>query len=145
MIYKNIKNIINKQFPVIIVGSGPAGITLALSLEKKKIECLIIEAGKEEYSDQSQQNYEAKIIGDEITDLRYSRLRQLGGSSGHWGGWCKPIEQWNIEKWGVKHKTIANFNNKTCEILDIKNNFNQSKINNFYSQIQFHHLHISVK
>ena len=80
MIHINIKEITDKNFPVIIVGSGPAGITLALSLEKK-IDCLIIEAGQEEYNDESQQNYTGKIIGDQITDLRYSRLRQLGGTS----------------------------------------------------------------
>jgi len=91
MIHKNIKEIVGKNFPVIIVGSGPAGITLALSLEQRRIDCLIIEAGNEEYTDESQENYVAKIIGDQITDLRYSRLRQLGGTSGHWGGWCKPI------------------------------------------------------
>ena len=59
MIYKNINGVIGKNFPVIIVGSGPAGITLALSLEQRKIDCLIIEAGREEYSDQSQENYAA--------------------------------------------------------------------------------------
>ena len=101
MIHKNINEIVEKNFPIIIVGSGPAGITLALSLEQSKIDCLIIEAGSEEYSDESQESYAAKVIGDQITDLRYSRLRQLGGTSGHWGGWCKPIEPWNIEKWGI--------------------------------------------
>ena len=113
MIYKNLKEVTGKNFPVIIIGSGPAGITLALSLEQRKIDCLIIEAGQEEYSDESQQNYAAKIIGDQITDLRYSRLRQLGGTSGHWGGWCKPIEQWNVEKWGIEYnypKYIINTN-----------------------------------
>ena len=45
MIHKNIEEIVGKNFPVIIVGSGPAGITLALSLEQRKIDCLIIEAG----------------------------------------------------------------------------------------------------
>lgn len=137
MIHNNIKEITDKNFPVIIVGSGPAGITLALSLEKKKIDCLIIEAGQEEYNDESQQNYTGKIIGDQITDLRYSRLRQLGGTSGHWGGWCKPIEKWNIEKWGIEYNSFSKLKDQTCKILEIKNNFRQSKINNFYSQIQF--------
>ena len=62
MIHKNIKEIIEKNFPVIIVGSGPAGITLAMSLEQRKIDCLIIEAGSEEYSDESQESYDAKVI-----------------------------------------------------------------------------------
>ena len=110
---------------------------MALSLEQRKIDCLIIEAGLEKYSDESQESYKAKIIGDQITDLRYSRLRQLGGTSGHWGGWCKPIEQWNVEKWGIEFSSFSDLKDQTCKILDIENNFQQSKISNFYSQIQF--------
>ena len=30
---------------------------------------------------------------DEITDLKYSRLRQFGGTSNQWGGWSKPMEE----------------------------------------------------
>ena len=36
MIFENLLEIKNKNFPVIIIGSGPAGISLALKLEKKK-------------------------------------------------------------------------------------------------------------
>ena len=35
MIYKNILDSKNNKFPVIIIGSGPAGITLAIKLAKK--------------------------------------------------------------------------------------------------------------
>ena len=100
MIFENFENIGNKDYPVIIFGSGPAGVSLALGLEKKNINSLIIEAGTNNYSEDSQQNYKSKIIGDEINDLKYSRLRQFGGTSGHWGGWCRPIERWNIQNWG---------------------------------------------
>ena len=84
--------------PIIIIGSGPAGITIARKLEEKKISSLIVEAGDYEYNEDSQAYYKSKVIGDSITDLRDSRLRQLGGTSGLWGGWCKPIEKWNIKK-----------------------------------------------
>ena len=97
MIIRDIKVLKNKLFPIIIIGSGPAGITIAKKLEENKINSLIIEAGDEEYQESSQEYYKSKVFGDDITDLRYSRLRQLGGTSGHWGGWCKPIEKWNIE------------------------------------------------
>ena len=36
MILKNLDNINLDNFPVVIFGSGPAGITTALELEKKK-------------------------------------------------------------------------------------------------------------
>ena len=36
MIIKNINEIREKDFHTIIIGSGPAGVSLALKLEKKK-------------------------------------------------------------------------------------------------------------
>ncbi len=36
MIAKNLDNINFEEFPVVIFGSGPAGLTTALELEKKK-------------------------------------------------------------------------------------------------------------
>ena len=137
MIYKDLSDIKDKNFPVVIIGSGPAGITIAIKLAEKKINSLIIEAGDEEYQDSSQENYKSKVIGDEIDDLRYSRLRQLGGTSGHWGGWCKPIEQWNIEKWGLNFNEISTYENETCKILEIDSNFKKAKLDNYFNQIEF--------
>ena len=98
MILKNLDNINLDNFPVAIFGSGPAGISTALELEKKNIKCLLIEAGDENYSEISQKFYKGKIIGDLITELSSNRLRQFGGTSGHWGGWSKPMEEYNFER-----------------------------------------------
>ena len=37
------------------MGSGPAGISLAIKLAERKIKSLIIEAGSEDYSENSQE------------------------------------------------------------------------------------------
>ena len=137
MIIDNFEEIKNNLYPVIIVGSGPAGISLALKLEKQKINCLILEAGKEKYDHQSQQFYEGIVIGDSITNLKHSRLRQLGGTSGHWGGWCKPMDRYNIESWGLDYNEISEYSDETCDILSLKNNFSKSQLNNYFNQIQF--------
>ena len=94
MILKKLDSINLDDFPVAIFGTGPAGITTALELEKKNIKCLLIEAGDENYSETSQELYKGKIIGDQLSALSISRLRQLGGTSGHWGGTCKPMEEY---------------------------------------------------
>ena len=48
------KNTLNKDknfnAKVVIIGAGPAGISIALELEKKKINCILVEAGSENYS-----------------------------------------------------------------------------------------------
>ena len=102
MILNTLDQIDISNIPVVIVGSGPAAITLALALEKNNIDSLIIEAGDEKYSYDSQQNYKGEIVGDGISSLTHNRLRQFGGTSGHWGGWVRPLEEYNFEKWNIK-------------------------------------------
>ena len=137
MILKNLDNIDLDNFPVTIFGSGPAGITTALELEKKNIKSLIIEAGDEKYSETSQTFYEGKIIGDQVTDLSLSRLRQFGGTSGHWGGWSKPMEKYNLELWPINENNLNPYLKRTCEILNINNQFRKSSLNEFFNQIEF--------
>lgn len=137
MIINNFDDIKNKKFQVIILGSGPASISLAIKLENKKINCLIIEAGKEKYNQESQKFYENVIIGDNITDLKHSRLRQFGGTSGHWGGWCIPMEKYIVKSWGLDFDELNNYSNEACDILNIKNEFKKSKLNPNINQIQF--------
>jgi hypothetical protein len=137
MILKNLDNIDLDNFPVAIFGSGPAGITTALELEKKNIKSLIIEAGGENYNKTSQEFYKGKIIGDQITDLSLSRLRQFGGTSGHWGGWSKPMEKYNLELWPINENNLNPYLKRTCEILNINNQFRKSSINEFIDQIEF--------
>ena len=137
MIFQKFEDLELTNIPVIIFGSGPAGITTALELEKKKISSIIIEAGKENFSSNSQDFYKGKIIGDNLTDLSSSRLRQLGGTSGHWGGWCKPIESYNLENWPLKKNDLNQYAQKTCSILNIKNKFEVASLNNYFNQIEF--------
>ena len=137
MILKNLDDINLDNFPVAIFGSGPAGITTALELEKKNIKCLLIEAGNENYSEISQKFYKGKIIGDLVTDLSSNRLRQFGGTSGHWGGWSKPLEKYNFKLWPLKYNELNSYSKRTCEILNINNQFRKSSVNEFFNQVEF--------
>ena len=48
---------------VFIVGSGPAGISLALRLQDRKVACLLVEAGGYEFTSESQDFYRGEVIG----------------------------------------------------------------------------------
>jgi len=137
MIFKNLDQVDTTNIPVVIVGSGPAGITLALELEKNNIESLIIEAGDEKYSYDSQQSYNGEIVGDSISGLTHNRLRQFGGTSGHWGGWSRPLEEYNFEKWNIKMRDLEGYSDKTCDILGIKRKFHNANLNKYLNQIEF--------
>ena len=122
--------------PVIIFGSGPAGISLALDLEKN-ISSTIFEAGGEFYSDDSQSQYQGVILGDQLESLDQSRLRQLGGTSGIWGGWCRPFEDYDFKKWQLSKKDLDFYLEDACDILEIKNNFRSSLLDDNIKQIEY--------
>ena len=137
MIFDNFENVPKHNHQIIIFGSGPAGISLALKLEEKKIKSLIIEAGEKSYSINSQENYKSKIFGNGLSDLQHNRLRQFGGTSGIWGGWCRPIEDWNLKKWNLDANEIDRYSDQACKILDIDQIFKKAKLNEYFNQIQF--------
>ena len=62
MIVKDLLNLKNINFFAIIIGSGPAGISTALELEKKKIKSLVIEAGDLEQKDSDLNFLNGKVI-----------------------------------------------------------------------------------
>ena len=95
---------------ILIIGSGPAGISLALELEKKKISSLILEAGDLEYNEESQNFYDAEVIGDHLVDdVKYTRLRMFGGTSAQWGGTCRPLDRYDFTKWPIKKKELDTY------------------------------------
>ena len=79
-----------------IVGGGPAGITLASALADSPIRVCLIEAGGLEPDAGTQMLYEGENAGIEYP-LAGSRLRYFGGSSNHWGGYCRPLDAIDFE------------------------------------------------
>ncbi len=138
MIFNNYSEIKDTKFDLIIIGGGPAGITIALELEKKKISSLIIEAGKYNFSDESQKFYEGSIIGDEYPPLSVTRLRQFGGSTGHWGGVCRSLEEHDFENWPIKKKDLDIYADTAKKVINLKrNNFYKKKINADFDLVKF--------
>jgi len=84
---------------VCIIGGGVAGITLAMELDKKGIDVVLLESGGFNPDDDTRDLYR----GEDVGEWRYnfadgSRSRFLGGSSNCWGGWCRPLDPWDFEK-----------------------------------------------
>jgi len=143
MILNSFTELDENKFPVTIFGSGPAGLSLALELEKKNINCLIIEAGDEHYNDESQSFYKIDTKGTNLKDITNSRLRQFGGTSASWGGWCKPFSDLDIKKTGLNPDEFKKYQSETCKILGIKNSFRESNINEDFNQIEFQYSEVN--
>ena len=118
-------------YDVTVIGAGAAGITLALKLSAAGKRVALIEAGGLIYSDESQQVYKAKNIGDPYFELDACRLRYFGGSTNHWGGWCRPFEPEDFNrghlgeeyKWPITFEELDQYREEACEILEISSVF----------------------
>ena len=83
-------------FDVCISGSGPAGIPLALKLAERKHRVLLLEAGGLEFTDSSNNVYQGSNAGIDYFNANECRLRFFGGSSNHWGGWCREMNAFDF-------------------------------------------------
>ena len=80
-----------------IVGGGPAGISLALALAESGQNILLLESGGRTFEGNVQQLYEGSQTGVPYIALDGGRLRYLGGSTNHWGGWTRPLDRIDFE------------------------------------------------
>jgi choline dehydrogenase-like flavoprotein len=90
---KKLREVKSFEHDFVIIGAGPAGITVALELEKYKKTVLLLEGGGLEYSEESQSLYNGQTIGNKNFNIKLSRVRYFGGSSNHWGGMCRPFSK----------------------------------------------------
>ncbi len=81
-----------------IIGGGPAGIALALALADTRLSILLLESGGMSFDSGIQHLYAGKESGVRYTALDAGRLRFLGGSSNHWGGYCRPLDAIDFEQ-----------------------------------------------
>jgi choline dehydrogenase-like flavoprotein len=80
-----------------IIGGGPSGIALALALADTPIKMLMLESGGTDYDATTQSLYAGEETGVPYIKLDAGRLRYLGGSSNHWGGYCRPLDKIDFE------------------------------------------------
>ena len=100
-----------------IIGGGPAGISLALALAATSLRIVLLESGGMSFDAKTQKLYEGSRVGAPYLTLEASRLRYLGGSTNHWGGWCRPLDEIDFEErtwlpysgWPFPRKEIARY------------------------------------
>jgi choline dehydrogenase-like flavoprotein len=112
---------------VVIIGSGPAGIVVALELAAAGQEVIVVEAGGDHFSRSSQAIYRAETVSPEAHgQVDMFRRRMLGGSSTLWGGRCIPFDPIDFEarpwlrhaRWPVSYEEVARFYPKALEYAE---------------------------
>ena len=112
---------------VLVVGTGPAGIPLALHLAQSGADIIVLEAGGERFSQAEQKHFSGEVV-DALTHhpLDRYRLRQFGGTSNLWGGRCAPYDDIDFEQrpwvpfsgWPFSNKEIRPLYKLASEYLD---------------------------
>jgi choline dehydrogenase-like flavoprotein len=109
-----------------IIGGGPAGITLARAFDASGVDVCLVEAGGLEADADVQSFYQGESVGIEYP-LDATRLRFLGGSSNHWGGYCRPLDPIDFEQrdwvpysgWPFGIEELAPYYPQATEIVEV--------------------------
>jgi len=83
---------------VCMVGAGAAGITMAREFVGQEFRVCLLESGSLEFDEGTQSLYKGKNIGHSYPLIDLARLRYFGGTTNHWGGMCRPLDEIDFEK-----------------------------------------------
>lgn len=116
-----------RTFDACVIGSGPAGMTLALTLAARGLDVALMEGGGLDLTEESQDLYVGEVEGLDNYELDVSRLRFFGGSSNHWYGRSKPLEDIDflprpnrpLTGWPIGKADLDPYVAATDDILDI--------------------------
>lgn len=111
---------------IAIIGAGAAGITIARALKNTEVSIALIESGGFDFDPATQDLYAGESVGVPYS-LDTSRLRYFGGSSNHWGGWCRPFEAIDFEQrdwvphsgWPITRAQLDPYYQKAIEVCQI--------------------------
>ncbi len=112
---------------VCIAGAGAAGMTIAMDLRGSGLSVVLLESGGVERDAATQALSEGRMTGIDTWDLRRMRIRSLGGTTGHWNGWCRPLMPQDFERrdyipdsgWPLKYSELVRWFRKACQTLEI--------------------------
>ncbi len=111
-----------------VIGAGAAGITIAHTLAGTGLSVYVVESGGLEPDGEIQALYEGQSVGQPpIMDLAASRLRYFGGTTGHWGGGCIPLDASDMavrpwvphSGWPITRATLEPYYDRARPILDL--------------------------
>ncbi len=109
-----------------IIGGGPTGISLALALAHTKLNIVLLESGGMNFDPRVQSLYAGSESGVPYTALEAGRLRFMGGSSNHWGGYCRPLDEIDFEArdwvphsgWPIGRKHLAPYYPRAQQLVE---------------------------
>lgn len=108
---------------VAVIGAGPAGIVVALSLADAGHRVLLIESGGTRFDPATQHLSDVNGTDPYHAPMHLATQRAIGGTSNLWGGRCVPFDPVDFEprglvegsQWPIRYEEIAPFFQRACE------------------------------
>ena len=104
---------------ICIIGSGPAGLALALEFEHSFKKVCVLTGGGFDFTAETQDLYEGEQHPDSIDyfGLASCRFRQFGGGSSHWSARCARLSPSDLQKrdwvaysgWPIEFSELASY------------------------------------
>ena len=115
------------DYDICIIGAGAAGITLARALKDSGKRLCLLESGGFELDTDTQSLYDGDLVGLPYYPLESARLRYFGGTTGHWGGCCWPLETDEFTQrdwvphsgWPISRKELDPYYVKAQEVCEL--------------------------
>jgi choline dehydrogenase-like flavoprotein len=112
---------------VCIIGGGAAGITLARELRDARLSVTLLESGGFSYEIKTQDLYRGRNTGIPYFALDGVRLRYFGGTTNHWGGFCRPFDDKDFEPregipftgWPIRRADLAPYYGRASTICGL--------------------------
>ncbi len=111
---------------VVVIGAGAAGITLTRALASTRLDVVLLESGGLEADDATAALMHGGAQGVPYP-IDFCRLRYFGGTTNHWGGWCRPLDPWVFERrpwidplgWPIDATTLAPYYQRAREVVEL--------------------------
>ncbi len=122
MIRTSLEGLEGQQIDTLIVGSGPAGLTLAMELSRLGLDSLVLESGG--HAPGPAQDLSAVSVFDprRHDDMSIAVARRLGGTSNLWGGRSMPFDPVDFQprrfalqrRWPIAYSDLAPYYAAAC-------------------------------
>jgi choline dehydrogenase-like flavoprotein len=110
------------RYGAVIVGAGPAGLSLALALAERGRRVLVLESGELAPRDRGGHSLGYGHFADRYWDAHW--MRALGGTSHVWTGWCPIPTPFDFDnpaigvRWPIAHDSLLPYWRRAAPILD---------------------------
>lgn len=115
---------------ICIIGAGAAGVALAVEFTGGPQKVIVLEGAGFYRSKESQALYEGEVVGLNY-ELTTTRDRNYGGSTNSWGGFCRPLKEFDFSKrdwvensgWPLDYRSLDSYYERASKICNIRHNF----------------------